>query len=104
MRIGLLALVALVALVTAGAVLGQGAIEKCIGADGKITYSDSGCSHGAKVGGYVERERSKADAAAARRAANQRARQQEFARRRAKTADEAGQAQSPCVGAQCRKE
>ena len=85
MRIRLLALAALV---TAGSAFGQGAIEKCIGADGKVTYSDSGCSQGAKVSGYVERERSKADAAAARRAANARARQQEFARRRAKAAAE----------------
>jgi len=83
MRIGPLALVALV---TAGSAFGQGAIEKCVGADGKVTYSDSGCSHGSKVAGYVERERSKAEAAAARRAANQRARQQDFVRRRAKAA------------------
>jgi hypothetical protein len=83
MRIGLLALAALV---TMGSAFGQGAIEKCVGADGKVTYSDSGCAHGSTVTGYVERERSKADAAAARRAANARARQQEFARRRAKAA------------------
>ena len=83
MRIAILALAALVA---TGGALGQGAIEKCVGADGKITYSDSGCAQGSSVAGYVERERSKAEAAAARRAANDRARRQEFARRRAKAA------------------
>ena len=88
MRIGLLALALFV---TVGSAFGQGAIEKCVGDDGKITYSDSGCSHGAKVAGYVERERSKADAAAARKAANDRARQQEFARRRAKAAADEGE-------------
>ena len=42
MRIGLLALAAFV---TAGSAFGQGAIEKCVGAHGKVTYKDSGCAH-----------------------------------------------------------
>ena len=84
--------VVLAVLLIAGDAFGQGAIEKCVGADGRITYSDSGCAPGAKVGGYVERERSKADAAAARRAANLKAREQDFARRRAKAEEDARKA------------
>lgn len=71
------------ALMTVGSAFGQGAIEKCVSADGKVTYSDSGCARGAKVVGYVERERSVADAAAMRRAANERARAADLKRRHA---------------------
>lgn len=62
----------------------QGAIRKCIGADGKVVYQDVPCESGKKTAGRVQRDRSSADPAGLKRAQAERERAARFAASRMK--------------------
>jgi hypothetical protein len=69
--------------VVAGEASGQGAIQKCVGADGKVVYQDTQCDAGKTLAGKIARDTSVADPASLQRAREERARADGFAKSRA---------------------
>jgi hypothetical protein len=63
----------------------QGAIQKCVGANGKVTYQDTKCATG-EMAGEVQRDSSGADPVALQRARDDQERADKAAERRARVA------------------
>jgi hypothetical protein len=61
----------------------QVAIQKCVSADGKVSYQDGPCEASKKAAGQVQRDHSRADPAAIQRAKDERARSDQFSAARA---------------------
>jgi hypothetical protein len=72
------------------------AIQKCVDAAGKVVYQDKPCDAGKTVAGEVQRDLSRADPAAIRRAQEERERSEKFtaARARQQAADDERQARA----------
>ena len=84
--LGLIAVAGVMAIGSgATAVYAQGAIQKCIGTDGRVTYQDTPCAAG-KTSGQVERDTRAADPDALKRAGADQERADKLAETRARIA------------------